>query len=256
MPPPRRSNTFQVDWLQKKEFSDWLTSVDSCRDKVHCKVCIKNFDIGNMGINALVSHMQSAKHKLLWQENQQLPSTQNSLAFFATATRIPTAGPSSSSEEATVAMTSTSSASLHTTSVSATLQIGEPRTGTRPPTLTSFLHKDDVTKAEIMWTLKTVMSNYSYNSATGLNELFQAMFPDSEIAKKFQLSSTKMAYIIRFGLAPYFHSELLSQVKNCDHFVLASDESLNKVTQHGQMDIHIRFFDNLSGNVSTRYLGS
>ena len=99
-----------------------------------------------------------------------------------------------------------------------------------------------------MWTLKTVMSNYSYNSATGLNELLQAMFPDSEIANKFQLSSTKMAYII--------HSELLSQVKNYDHFVLAFDESLYKVTQHGQMDIHNRFFDNLCGNVSTRCLGS
>jgi len=86
------------------------------------------------------------------------------------------------------------------------------------------------------------MSNYSYSSATGLNELLRTMFPDSDIAKKFQLSSTKIAYIIRFGLAPYFHSKLLSEVKKCDHFVLAFDESLNKVTQHGQMDIHIRFF--------------
>jgi hypothetical protein len=245
--------------MKKKEFADWLTSVRSCRDKAHCKLCIKNFDIGNMGVSAIVSHMQSAKHKHLWQERQQLASTQNSLNFFATAsaTGRPTAGPSSRSEEATVAMTSTSPALSDTaTSVSATLQIAVPTTGTRTPALTSFLNKDDVTKAEIMWTLKTVMSNYSYNSATGLNELLQAMFPDSEIAKKFQLSSTKMAYIIRFGLAPYFHSELLSQVKNCDHFVLAFDESLNKVTQHGQMDIHIRFFDNLCGKVNTRYLGS
>ena len=93
-----------------------------------------------------------------------------------------------------------------------------------------------------MWTLETVMSNYSYSSATGLNELLRTMFPDSDIAKKFQLSSTKMAYIIRFGLAPYFHSKLLSEVKKCNHFVLAFDESLDKVTQHGQMDIHIRFF--------------
>jgi len=60
-----------------------------------------------------------------------------------------------------------------------------------------------------------------------------------------------MAYMIRFGLAPCFHSEWLSQVKNYDHFVLAFDESLNKVAQHGEMDIHIRFFDNLSRNVST-----
>src|SRR3989442_5404410 len=65
-----------------------------------------------------------------------------------------------------------------------------------------------------------------------------------------------MAYIIRFGLAPYFQSQLLSEVKNCEHFVLAFDDSLNKVTQHCQMDIHIRYFDKCSGKVSTRYLGS
>jgi len=79
-----------------------------------------------------------------------LPSAQNSLTFFAIASRVPTAGLSLSFEEATGTMTSTSSASLHTTYVSATLQIDEPGTGTRPPTLTSFLHKDDVTKAELM----------------------------------------------------------------------------------------------------------
>ena len=68
-----------------------------------------------------------------------------------------------------------------------------------------------------MWTLKTFMSNYSYNSAKCLKDLLQAkaMLPDSEIAKKFELSSTKTFKVIRFGLAPHFNSELLlSQVKN------------------------------------------
>ena len=34
------------------------------------------------------------------------------------------------------------------------------------------------------------------------------------------------------------------------------DESFNKVTQRGQMDIHIRYFDKCSGKLSTRYLRS
>ena len=113
-----------------------------------------------------------------------------------------------------------------------------------------------MTKAEITWTLKSVMSHFSYSSAADMNAVFQAMFPDSEIARKFQLGSTKMAYVLKFGLAPYFHKELLSQLKDCEHIVVAFDESLNKVTQHGQMDIHVRFYDKDVGRVSTRYLGS
>jgi len=82
------------------------------------------------------------------------------------------------------------------------------------------------------------------------------MFPDSEIAKKFQLGSTKMAYLIKFGLSPHFHTELLAEIRECDRYVVAFDESLNKVTQHGQMDIHIRFWSKSDKKVATRYFGS
>ena len=101
--------------------------------------------------------------------------------------------------------------------------------------ISSFVHKDDVTKAEIMWTLKAVMSHYSYNSASDINILLQSMFPDSKIAKKFQLGSTKMTYIIKFGLSPHCHTELMAEIRECDRYVVAFDESLNKITQHGPL---------------------
>lgn len=259
MPPPRRGNKFQAEWLRNDKFCNWLQTVRGCNDKAHCRWCLKDFDVGNMGVSAVVSHMDSTKHKRLAQEQQELSSHQNSIKFFTTtvASNASTAGPSSAID-ATHHVTSTVTSELQLTmsSDSSSQNISTSTSETVTDKLSSFLHKDDVTKAEVMWTLKTVMSNYSYNSAAGLNEIFKFMFPDSEIAKKFQLGSTKMAYLTRFGLAPYFKSRLMEQVSNCDHFVLAFDESLNKVTQHGQMDLHIRFMDKVSGKVSTRYLGS
>ena len=73
----------------------------------------------------------------------------------------------------------------------------------------SYMRTGDVTKAEIIWALKTVMSHHSCQSGSNINDIFVCMFPDSEIARKFQLGATKVAYVVRFGLAKHFHAELL-----------------------------------------------
>ena len=42
-------------------------------------------------------------------------------------------------------------------------------------------------KAEIFWSLKSVCSGFSSKSASNINQAFAAMFPDSKIAKSFQV---------------------------------------------------------------------
>ena len=42
-------------------------------------------------------------------------------------------------------------------------------------------------KAEIVWSLKSVCSGFSNNSASNINQVFAAMLPDSKIAKYFQV---------------------------------------------------------------------
>jgi hypothetical protein len=100
------------------------------------------------------------------------------------------------------------------------------------------------------------MSHQSYNSATGVNEVFIRMFLDSDVARKLRLGADKMAYIVKFGLAPYFHEQLLSELNKAEHFVHAFDESMNKICQQEQMDIHVRFWDSSANRVVNRYLGS
>ena len=82
------------------------------------------------------------------------------------------------------------------------------------------------------------------------------MFIDSEIAKSFQLSKTKCGYLINYGLAPYFKDVLLKSINSSEFFVLSYDESLNKVLQEDQMDVHFRFWDNDANEVSTRFYDS
>ena len=58
-----------------------------------------------------------------------------------------------------------------------------------------LIPENQVSKAEILQAL-----NYSFASATNDN-LLRAMFPDSSIAKSYEMPSTKLQYIIRFGIS-------------------------------------------------------
>ena len=64
--------------------------------------------------------------------------------------------------------------------------------------------KQPATKAEIMWSIDIVLSNYSFNSVSSKSDLFCKMFPDCKIADNFPCGKTKYSYVVCFGLAPYF----------------------------------------------------
>ena len=82
------------------------------------------------------------------------------------------------------------------------------------------------------------------------------MFTDSKIVKSFQLSKTKCGYIINFGLAPYFKDLLLKEIKASDCFGVSFDESMNKVLQEEQMDVHIRYWNETAKLVDTRFFNT
>ena len=73
-------------------------------------------------------------------------------------------------------------------------------------------------------------------------DLFSAMFPDSDIVKRLQCGCTKVAYVAHFGLTPYFHELMLL---DSSYISLSFDEFSNSSVQKGQMDIIIRFWEDL-----------
>ena len=62
--------------------------------------------------------------------------------------------------------------------------------------------------------------------------------------------------IIAFGLAPYFKKLLVKDIKLSPFYLLSFDESLNNKLQEEQMDISIRFWNDIAGEVVTRYFDS
>jgi hypothetical protein len=173
-----------------------------------------------MGRGALVSHENGTKHKnIIELQKKQQPISQ----LFVIQ-----------QEDAHV----TSTRASERIEVQSPLRINE--TGSGNP---SFIIADELTKAELLWAMKTVVSHSSFNSANGSAELLANMFPDSEIAKNVMIASTKMAYLINYGSATFFREDLQDVLAKADLFVTCFDESLNKViAQRGQMDLAVRYY--------------
>ena len=67
--------------------------------------------------------------------------------------------------------------------------------------LPSFLLNSDVTEAEILWAIQTVLTHISLHSCDGISKLFNRMLSDSMIAKSFTLGRINAA-IFQFRYSP------------------------------------------------------
>lgn len=104
---------------------------------------------------------------------------------------------------------STSDAHISHSSSSSQVQGGATATttGATAQRSMSMIITDDVLKAEAIWALKVTKNHLSFNSCAGLSDVFQKIFPDSQIALQFSCGSTKCSYMICFGLSPYFQED-------------------------------------------------
>ena len=273
VPIPSKRTVFNKLWLDKElypDFAQWLAGVKGSEEEAFCKKCKIFLNLSNMGSCALVSHAKTKKHSTLMKSiknTAQLP--------FSCIVNVPRSTPVQScnsnnkpleleteslstrdnvAETPMLDVRSASSADLCTPSQSehSAVQVAKPGQST----MTNFVRADDVTKAEVLWSLKCTMSHFSRNSSRDLKDLFQLMFPDSPIARKMSLGSTKLAYTITYGLAPYFHNQLLRDVVKSQKIVVCFDEAFNRVSQRGQMDIIVRFWNDDIHCVSSRYFSS
>lgn len=154
-----------------------------------------------MGIGALNSHASGKKHK------EKIASL--SLRSIRTFVNAP--------ETLPVAIVSTPDGNCndHTSPSDAVVNdniVNRPQDQQRQTPALRVISKD-VSKSEILWALKSVDSHRSINSAANEGALFKLMFPDSDIAQTFSLGSDKMAYLIHYGLAPYFQDNLEDKLR-------------------------------------------
>ena len=82
----------------------------------------------------------------------------------------------------------------------------------------SYIHKKEAIRAEIKWTLATVSAHIQ-------NHLLD-MFPDSIIAKKFDVGQDKRGYMTTFGIAEHFKEKLSDKIQHSNFVSISYDESL------------------------------
>ena len=144
---------------------EWLGKASS-NNEARCKICHKTLKLSNMGRQALAGHANSKKHKDILDHRQ---------SFFKP-------------REMT----------MHN------IQQEKTPSNDNVEMVDLTMHDLARRKAEIVWSLKSVCSGFSNNSASNINQGFASMFPDSKIAKSFQVGPDKLKYICNFGLAPFF----------------------------------------------------
>ena len=113
---------------------------------------------------------------------------------------------------------------------------------TRPSRPTTIDYK--AAAAEGTWAYHTVKHHQSFNSNDCTSQLFKAIFPDLEVAKKFASARTKITSIITGVLAPYAQTKMLSDL-GTQPFSISVDASNHKEVK--LFPLVIRFFSAKTG---------
>ena len=134
---------FHHEWLFDPKYSKWIMPDESSDNSVKCKVCICYIDLSNMGKASLDSHMRSKKHQTRIKEfNKTVPLFNSWIK--------PTPSASSSSIE----------------SMSSELTLNSEFSMPQQSTIVDYSAKaEDVSKAEIYWTLDVISGHRSFNSS-------------------------------------------------------------------------------------------
>ena len=75
------------------------------------------------------------------------------------------------------------------------------------------------------------MSHCSYSSTKDIADIFRAMFPDRRTAHDKSCGSTKLSYLICFGIAPFLNQQLVADPKKAPCSVILFDESFKQELQ-------------------------
>ena len=123
-------------------------------------------------------------------------------------------------------------------------------------TLTGYLKSNEVLKKEVLWSLTASSSHLSNRQAEQVSKVLPFLFDDSKYAQTFSVGKDKLSYFINHGIAPVLEEKLHKDILASQIFAVSYDESLNKIAQKTQMDIHIRYIDHETNLTKTSYLTS
>ena len=130
-------------------------------------------------------------------------------------------------------------------------KVDEPSTSNTRSVELQSSKKDVALKAELIWAMKVVCSNFSMASCTGLTETFKSMFPGG-VPSHFSLSPQKIKYLITDALGPYFHQQISDDI-GTSFYTVCFDETTN-VESKKELQIAVRYWSDSKCLVISRHL--
>ena len=174
---PGQRTKFSEVWLTAKDcngdtVSDWCKKG---KDDFHGYCCVYKIDLkcDNGGKVQLLKHCSNQKHQEAMQRTKDTKQTKLIFSSKAEAT------PSTSRQGNLGSLTTTADGAL---------------------------------EAEIFWLAKMACYNFSLRSSDHIGDLFQAMFPDSKVAKAFSMSRTEASYTVGDCLGPHFAQTIVDDL--------------------------------------------
>ena len=238
------STYFNPEWTDPSinpEWSVWIRPVKGDNRQAMCAACQKIISLSTMGSASIKSHSAGAKHL---SNVRSMFTTKPAASFFRSSKDL---GANNRSVDVSASKSVTLASNVPTSSSSSIV----PRS-----TLSGYVIGNDVLKKEVIWSLTASSAHLSNRQAEIVAKSFPYIFDDSSIAQKFSVGKDKLGYLVNHGLYPHFQELVFDSMGSADFFAVSYDESLNKIAQKTQMDIHIRYVDKKTGLTQTRYLNS
>lgn len=213
-------------WFSQKDHSGRIVSEWALKKSDHevmCLICNCSIVIKSCGFQGLYQHSNTEKHQR--EARTKLHPMQLKMVI--------------SSEIATEVSTNINKMTKSEQSESTSILM--------------YAINDRAVVAELIWTLKSIASDYSFSSCDHVKSVFDTMFPNS-VPQHFSLSQKKMRYLVTDALAPFFKGELIDEFSQSRTFYsIIYDETTNS-TGAKELQVLIRFYSNKYSAIITRHL--
>ena len=148
---------FNSKWAACETYKDWLRPFKSDSRKALCILCDKLIDLSNMGESALRSHCKSSKH--VGNVDRHKRNTGSVMTSFFQPAESKMAEDDRAADDRS---------ELTIPPPTQSQSVSQPCSTSG---ISSFVAKDEVTKAEILWTLKLICTHQSYKSSADSDKL-------------------------------------------------------------------------------------
>lgn len=230
---------FQNGWLKKEDLnktivSKYLEKVENDLYKSYCKICQVYLNTKS-GFCKILDHSKTQKHK---QSLFKLKTSQTQIQVVQESVEVE--GSSMNLIE-----------NIDNKNNSFVNQMKPVKSANLIYSLSDESLK--VTRAEVLWCLEMVSKKQSFRSCNGKKQLFSCMFP-GEISNSYSLAATKASYIVTEAIGPYFHDEIIKELKVEETYVSLQFDEFTNSKNKKELGIRVQYWSSKQDKIVNKHL--